>query len=290
MSVEMFGEKWSLMDICFKPDAPTIEGEMAGLFQNLVDKIIPCVIITPLDCFFEGSLGLGPFPPAEIPDALVWVLPSLKQRVSWKNLDPIAVVDDLLDTFQLTEIETLKSLFHRAGVENGYLKRPCIDPLNKDCPKTAPNYVDLCPKVVHNFIVWNTEQRRFNLTPEFSTVEYLKRAKAKRQVVEIDGDNSSKNSDLIDHHHTDPHDPMWFLTNNTLVKVLDVFGVLKTKEEEGEKLSTNNYREKHDFFEKSSDGDPENDENCRKFEGSIREILRNDARLRSKFLPDVRTL
>lgn len=34
---------------------------------QMLDKMVPCVLIGPLDCFWEGSKLLGPFPSIVIP-------------------------------------------------------------------------------------------------------------------------------------------------------------------------------------------------------------------------------
>jgi hypothetical protein len=58
---------WTLADICFKPPPPpTDAGALAALVTSLLDRIIPCIWITPIDCFWEGSKPLGPFPPINI--------------------------------------------------------------------------------------------------------------------------------------------------------------------------------------------------------------------------------
>lgn len=32
----------------------------------------------------------------------------------------------------------------QAGIGKGYLDRPCIDPLDPECPRDAPNYFETC--------------------------------------------------------------------------------------------------------------------------------------------------
>uniref|UniRef100_A0A0N4T9I4 Patched domain-containing protein 3 n=1 Tax=Brugia pahangi TaxID=6280 RepID=A0A0N4T9I4_BRUPA len=62
--VEMYGENWTLADICFKPPSPKLShGPLAGVMSKLLDRLIPCIWITPIDCFWEGSKPLGPSPP-----------------------------------------------------------------------------------------------------------------------------------------------------------------------------------------------------------------------------------
>ena len=55
---------WKLRDICYRPATPTFESHSIDSF---LERLIPCSIITPLDCFWEGSYLLGPDVPVAIP-------------------------------------------------------------------------------------------------------------------------------------------------------------------------------------------------------------------------------
>lgn len=64
VTVQMFDQTWALRDICVTPPKP----EFDILFiEGIFDKLIPCSIVTPLDCFWEGSKLLGPEMPPAIP-------------------------------------------------------------------------------------------------------------------------------------------------------------------------------------------------------------------------------
>lgn len=64
VTVHMFEVTWSLHDMCNFPTIPQFEIRyMDKIFEN----IIPCSIVTPLDCFWEGSKLLGPEYPPFIP-------------------------------------------------------------------------------------------------------------------------------------------------------------------------------------------------------------------------------
>lgn len=66
------------------------------------------------------------------------------EMIRWSDFDPIAVIDELHKTFNLGSHFTF---FERAGVGHGYMDRPCIDPLDHECPPMAKNYFDICPHV-----------------------------------------------------------------------------------------------------------------------------------------------
>ncbi|GFN88085.1 patched protein [Plakobranchus ocellatus] len=56
IEVHVGGISWSFRDLCYAVDFPTTETTIDLILQ----RILPCVIITPVDCFWEGSRLLGP--------------------------------------------------------------------------------------------------------------------------------------------------------------------------------------------------------------------------------------
>ncbi|CAJ0585861.1 unnamed protein product, partial [Mesorhabditis spiculigera] len=156
------GVQWSLSDICFKPAAPSLpKDSIANNLLDLLDRIIPCIWITPIDCFWEGSKALGPQKPLNDVLGMVQLVPSIPSGdVTWRNFDPIAVIDDIHKIFPLG---THYTFFQRTGIGHGYLDRPCIDPLDPECPKLAPNYWDHCPHL-DQFLAY-TEQKGVKIVP-----------------------------------------------------------------------------------------------------------------------------
>jgi len=55
---------WRLKDMCYVPSVPKFEEDFV---DQIFENIIPCAIITPLDCFWEGSKLLGPDHHVKIP-------------------------------------------------------------------------------------------------------------------------------------------------------------------------------------------------------------------------------
>jgi patched 1 protein len=39
---------------------------LAPVVEPLIEQIIPCIIVTPLDCFWDGAKALGPSTPIVI--------------------------------------------------------------------------------------------------------------------------------------------------------------------------------------------------------------------------------
>lgn len=64
VAVHMYDLEWRLKDLCYSPSIPDFE---AYHIEKIFDNIIPCAIITPLDCFWEGSKLLGPDYPIFVP-------------------------------------------------------------------------------------------------------------------------------------------------------------------------------------------------------------------------------
>lgn len=57
IKIDMFDTTWSLRDMCNVPTTPQFDFHF---IEQIFEGLIPCSIITPLDCFWEGSKLLGP--------------------------------------------------------------------------------------------------------------------------------------------------------------------------------------------------------------------------------------
>ncbi|KAI1727569.1 patched family domain-containing protein [Ditylenchus destructor] len=147
LEVEKFGMNWTLPDICFKPGALDITNDsIAFAMKPTLERLVPCIWISPIDCFFEGSKPLGPSPPIDtrkIPmgELLRLAIPDLPENATWSSINPEAIVRELYSNFDLG---TMMNFFHRTGVEHGYLDRPCLNPLDPECPEMSPNYYHAC--------------------------------------------------------------------------------------------------------------------------------------------------
>lgn len=64
VSIYMYDIHWSLKDMCYSPNIPNFD---THFIEQIFENVIPCAIITPLDCFWEGSKLLGPEYPVVIP-------------------------------------------------------------------------------------------------------------------------------------------------------------------------------------------------------------------------------
>ncbi|XP_012681164.1 protein patched homolog 1 [Clupea harengus] len=122
VQVSLYGKSWDLNKICFKSGVPIIENVM---IERMIDKLFPCMIISPLDCFWEGSKMQGGSA----------YLPGMPD-IQWMNLDPLKLMEELS---QFTSLEGFKEMLDKAQVGHAYMNRPCLNPNDPDCPNSAPN-------------------------------------------------------------------------------------------------------------------------------------------------------
>ncbi|KAM8930314.1 protein patched homolog 2 [Pelodytes ibericus] len=122
VQVSMYGKSWDLNKICYKSGVPIIEN---GMIERMIEKLFPCVIITPLDCFWEGSQLQGGS--AYLPG---------RRDIQWTNLDPIQLMEEL---GQFTSLDGFKEMLDKAEVGQAYMERPCLDPTDSECPESSPN-------------------------------------------------------------------------------------------------------------------------------------------------------
>lgn len=150
---------WSLKDLCYSANIPTFDVQF---IDQIFEKIFPCVIITPLDCFWEGSKLLGPDYPIQIPSFR-------GGPIKWTNLNPQELLNLMKAKMQNESnlgdfpFEILEGFMRRAGIGSGYQEKPCLDPLDPECPAFAPNKGSLTPPDVASILA----QGCFGFAPRF---------------------------------------------------------------------------------------------------------------------------
>uniref|UniRef100_A0A671TL25 Patched 1 n=1 Tax=Sparus aurata TaxID=8175 RepID=A0A671TL25_SPAAU len=117
--VYLYNRQWKLEDLCYK------SGELVTE-THIIEELHPCLIITPLDCFWEG---------AKLQSGMVY-LPG-KAPLQWTNFDPKEFLEDLRKAN--FPVESFEDMLEKADVGHGYMDRPCLNPADPDCPLTAPN-------------------------------------------------------------------------------------------------------------------------------------------------------
>ncbi|KAI0231125.1 hypothetical protein LSAT2_018506 [Lamellibrachia satsuma] len=128
ITVDMYGITWTFKDLCFTSNFPSFDNNM---FDRILNNIVPCTIITPLDCFWEGSKLLGP--------SHGIFVPGYHPSVKWTNLNPLELVRSLKKLGSYFPSDAIEDVLKRAGIGAAYQDRPCLNPSDMECPSTAPN-------------------------------------------------------------------------------------------------------------------------------------------------------
>ncbi|XP_020952427.1 protein patched homolog 2 isoform X8 [Sus scrofa] len=152
VQVSLYGKSWDLNKICYKSGVPLIEN---GMIERMVEKLFPCVILTPLDCFWEGAKLQGGS--AYLPG---------RPDIQWTNLDPEHLLEEL---GPFASLEGFRELLDKAQVGQAYVGRPCLHPDDLHCPPSAPNHHSRqapnvaqelsggCHGFSHKFMHWQEE-------------------------------------------------------------------------------------------------------------------------------------
>nr|WJJ61139.1 Patched [Patiria miniata] len=186
VQVEMYGQTWSFKDVCYITDFPAFED---NIVDQIITELIPCTIVTPLDCFWEGSRLLGPENPVHIP--------FYNDTLRWKTLDPIQLLEHFDDYEAFIAPESLRDIFNRTGIGHAYQNRPCLNPQDPECPSTAPNkksgqVPDIaaeltggCTGFASTFMVWPEELIVGGVTK--NATNHITSAEALQSIVQLKG-------------------------------------------------------------------------------------------------------
>ncbi|KAL1492732.1 hypothetical protein ABEB36_010942 [Hypothenemus hampei] len=189
VSVNMFDITWRLKDFCQSPSIPNID---AHYIEQMFENMMPCSIITPLDCFWEGSKLLGPDFPVHIPYGV-------GDQIKWTNLNPKQLIERMKSRESNFDYHSLEDYLKRAGITSGYQEKPCLNPKDPECPETAPNHnssfpLDVgaeltsgCYGFAAKFMHW-PEELIVGGTKKNKT-GHIKQAKALQTVVQLMGEH-----------------------------------------------------------------------------------------------------
>ncbi|XP_044898405.1 protein patched homolog 1 isoform X3 [Felis catus] len=121
--VYMYNRQWKLEHLCYKSGELITE---TGYMDQIIEYLYPCLIITPLDCFWEG---------AKLQSGTAYLLG--KPPLQWTNFDPLEFLEELKKINY--QVDSWEEMLNKAQVGHGYMDRPCLNPADPDCPATAPN-------------------------------------------------------------------------------------------------------------------------------------------------------
>ncbi|XP_075455247.1 protein patched homolog 1 isoform X2 [Ascaphus truei] len=123
VQVYMYNRQWKLENLCFKSGELITE---AGYMAQIIESLYPCLIITPLDCFWEG---------AKLQSGTAYL--SGKPTLHWTNFDPLELLEELKNLKY--QVDSWEEMLNKAEVGHGYMDRPCLNPSDPDCPASAHN-------------------------------------------------------------------------------------------------------------------------------------------------------
>uniref|UniRef100_A0A1I8HIG6 SSD domain-containing protein n=1 Tax=Macrostomum lignano TaxID=282301 RepID=A0A1I8HIG6_9PLAT len=136
-----------LEQLCLKFDLGQLE--IPDHVRGFMEALLPCRIVTPLDCFWEGAKLLGP---RGLPNASPASLKDLDRTYRWTNLDPQSVLQSYTRIIKTSSfppkhpgaspdserrhhpIDRLARALSSVGLRHGYTRRPCLDPGDPQCP------------------------------------------------------------------------------------------------------------------------------------------------------------
>lgn len=193
VTVQLFDADWRLKDLCHSVSMPTSDQHY---INQIFENISPCNIITPLDCFWEGSKLLGPDYPVSIP--------MISNGIRWTNLDPQNLLARMKSYHFKYDYRPMEEYMNKSGITTAYQYKPCLDPNDLQCPQTAPNFhtkqiPDIaaimnggCHGIAHNYMHWPEQIILGGITK--NKTQHILRAKALQTVFQIMG-----NKDMYDY-------------------------------------------------------------------------------------------
>ncbi|KAM9393764.1 protein patched homolog 1 isoform 2-T2 [Pholidichthys leucotaenia] len=121
--VYLYSRQWKLEHLCYKSGELVTETHYVN---QMIEQLHPCLIITPLDCFWDG---------AKLHSGTAY-LPG-EAALQWTTFDP----KEFLEKHRTHRflLKSFEDMLEKADIGHGYMDRPCLNPHDPDCPLTAPN-------------------------------------------------------------------------------------------------------------------------------------------------------
>ncbi|KAK7934278.1 hypothetical protein WMY93_005174 [Mugilogobius chulae] len=121
--VFLYERQWTLEHLCYKSGELITE---TPFVDQIIERLHPCLVITPLDCFWKE------------PNFTLEVSTSRegKDLVQWSNFDPKEFLQEL--RMEHFPVETFQDMLEKADIGHGYMDRPCLNPADPDCPSLPP--------------------------------------------------------------------------------------------------------------------------------------------------------
>lgn len=74
-------------------------------------------------------------------------------KIQWTSLNPQNMLADMKSLHYQFPFDTIQQYMKRAGISTGYTEKPCLDPKDPLCPKTAPNKQSLKVRFQYIFVL-----------------------------------------------------------------------------------------------------------------------------------------
>ncbi len=59
--------------------------------------------------------------------------------ITWQSLHPTELFQEMAEAFPSVGLDQFQHLMKEAGISTGYQEKPCLNPQDPECPRTAPN-------------------------------------------------------------------------------------------------------------------------------------------------------
>ncbi|XP_057299103.1 protein patched homolog 1-like isoform X1 [Hydractinia symbiolongicarpus] len=115
LEITMYMQQWSLADFCIKYEVPLFKASQEE--AKLIDSLRPCLIMTPLDCFWEGAYTTG----------------TSAGKYSYLSTSPLELLDRITEN-SVIDVKAAKDFLHKAGVDAGYMNKTCLENTDISCP------------------------------------------------------------------------------------------------------------------------------------------------------------
>lgn len=76
----------------------------------------------------------------------------LKNKFQWTHLNPQEVLEEVKTLKFQFPLSTMEAYMKRAGITSAYMKKPCLDPTDAQCPNTAPNKKSGQASILSSFV------------------------------------------------------------------------------------------------------------------------------------------
>ncbi|CAB3364568.1 Hypothetical predicted protein [Cloeon dipterum] len=176
VSVDMYDKHWELQHLCAALSFPSFED---GMVDRILEDTMPCFIMTPLYCFWEGSRLI----PQRFP-----IIPNITG--DWTNVNPKELISEHRKAIEKYGgkffYEKLENTIEQAGLNLGFSQKACLNPENPECPKTAENKKTMAPPNVGSKLSFGCDgmASRYMHSPVEAIVGGVKESKTNGEIME----------------------------------------------------------------------------------------------------------